>query len=68
EIIDSEEVIAEGEADALFQSNVKSVLKEKKLKKEDVHIIVKEFGSVPKKERPKMVRVMGGLFHKHAKE
>jgi hypothetical protein len=44
------------------------VLKEKKLKKEDVHIIVKEFGSVPKKERPKMVRVMGGLFHKHAKE
>jgi len=67
-IIHSEEVIAEGESDALFQSNLKDVLKNNRLTRDDVHIIIKEFGSVPKRDKIKTVKVLGGLLHKHEKE
>ena len=59
EIVYKDEVVAEGESDALFESNLKEVLKEKKLKRDDVYVIVREFGSVPVKERTKTVRVVG---------
>jgi len=60
-VVHAEEVVAEGEQDALFESDVKEALKKLGLKKEDVHIIVKEFGSVPQKPRPKTVRFVGQL-------
>jgi len=58
-IVYKDEVIAEGESDALFNSNLKEVLKEKKLKRDDVHVIVKEIGSVPKREKAKTVKIIG---------
>ena len=55
----STEVIADGEKEALFESDLKQVLKDKGLTREDVHILVREFGSVPAKEKAKMVKVIG---------
>ncbi len=68
EVIHSEEVVADGESEALFNSKVKEVLKAKGLTKDDVHIIAKELASVPKREKVKTVKVLGGIFHKHQKD
>ena len=68
EIVHSEEVVADGESEALFNSKVKEVLKAKSLTKDDVHIIAKELDSVPKREKVKTVKVLGGIFHKHQKD
>ena len=57
-IVYAEEVVAEGESDALFQSDVKRVLKEKGLHREDVHIICVEMAPVPKRQRPQAVRLI----------
>lgn len=55
----SQEVIADGEKEALFESDLKVSLKEKGLSKDDVNIIVREFGKIPAKEKAKMVKVIG---------
>jgi len=59
EIVFSEKVVAEGESDALYNSGLKEALKVKGLRKDDVHMVVKEIGSVPKKEKAKTVKILG---------
>ena len=59
EVIYKADVIAEGESDALFQSDLKEALKSKKMTRDDVNILIREFGPLPKKERAKTVRVIG---------
>ena len=59
EVIYKDEVIAEGETDALFESNLKEVLKEKKLTRDDVTVLIREFGAVPNKERAKKLEIKG---------
>lgn len=59
EIVFSEEVVADGESDALFNSKLRESLKKEGLDKDDVHIVVREFGSIPKKERSKTIRLLG---------
>jgi hypothetical protein len=59
EIVYENKVIAEGEKEALFESDLKEKLKLKKLTRDDVHLIVKEIGSVPSRIRPRKFRVLG---------
>jgi len=59
EIVYSHDIVAEGEKDALYESDLKDVLKSKGLTKNDVHIVVKEFGQVPPKEKVQKVKVLG---------
>lgn len=59
EIVYTGEIVAEGEKEALFESDLKESLVKKGLKKDDVHIVVKEFGQVPVKERAKTVKILG---------
>lgn len=61
ERIHSEEVIADGEKEALFESRLKEVLKEKDLTRDDVVILIREFGPVPAKEKVKMVKIVGQM-------
>lgn len=69
EVVFSAEVVAEGEKEALYNSNLKETLKEKKLKKEDVNLIITEIGKLPPKETVKNVKILGQLgSHILAKE
>jgi hypothetical protein len=61
EIVYAAEIIAEGEKEALYESDMKSYLKDKKLSRDDVHILVKELIQVPAKEDVKKVRVLGQI-------
>jgi len=49
EVIYKTEIVAEGEKEALFDSDLKEVLKSKKLSKYDVDIVVREFGRLPER-------------------
>lgn len=57
----AEEVVAEGEKEALFESNMKEALKAKGLTKADVNVLVKSFGILPAKEEVKSVKLVGEL-------
>ena len=59
EIVYSEDIVAASEKDALYESNLKAGLKEKGLKKDDVHLVIKEIGQVPPKEKVQRVKVLG---------
>jgi len=59
EVVYSKEVVADGEKEALFESDLKEVLKAKNLRKEDVTIITREFGQVPVREKAKIVKFLG---------
>lgn len=61
EVVFSEEVVGEGESDAMFNSKLKDALKEKNLAKDDVYILCKELGSLPKKERSKTVKLISQI-------
>jgi len=61
EIVFSAEVIAEGEKEALYESDMKEILKKAGLGKGDVHILVKAFGTLPAKEDIKNVRLIGSV-------
>ena len=58
EIIYEDKVIAEGEKEALWESSLKETLNSKKLTRDDVHILVREFGKVPAKVKPKKFTVI----------
>lgn len=58
EIVFTQKVVAEGEKEALFESDLKENLKKKELSKDDVHIIVTFLGSVPVKEKIKKVSLV----------
>lgn len=45
EVVYSKEIVADGEKEALFESDLKESLKTQGLKKDDVTILVREFGS-----------------------
>jgi len=59
EIVYSEDIVAESEKDALYESALKEGLKKKGLRKDDVHLVVKEIGQVPPKEKIQRVKVLG---------
>ena len=59
EVVFQEKVVAEGESDALYCSSMKEELKKLGLKRDDVHIIVREIGCVPKREKAKTVKILG---------
>ena len=59
EVVFTEEVVAEGEKEALYESNMKEELKKWELTKNDVHILVKSFGTLPAKEEVKNVKIIG---------
>ena len=59
EIVFEQKVVAEGESDALYNSDLKEGLRLDGLKKDDVHIVVREIGPVPKKEKAKTVKILG---------
>lgn len=59
EIVYEEKIVAEGEKEALFESDLKEQLKVKGLKREDVHVLVREFGTLPAKEDVKIVKIIG---------
>jgi len=61
EVLDIQDVIADGEKEALFESDLKEKLKSRKLTLDDVHVLVREFGQVPAKEKAKYVKVLGKL-------
>jgi len=68
-IVYESKVIAEGEKEALFESDLKEKLAAKKMTREDVHILVREFGQVPAKCRMHKFVVKGRLGkHLVAKE
>lgn len=56
-----EDIVADSEKDALYESNLKDGLKDLGLKKDDVWLVVKEFGQVPPKEKVQTVKVLGQL-------
>jgi hypothetical protein len=60
-VVVSEEVVAEGEKEALYESDLKEKLDAIGLKKSDVHVIVKAFGSLPPKEEVKSVKIIAGV-------
>ena len=49
EVIYSVEVVAEGEKEALFESDLKEKLKAKRMSRQDVDIVVREFGELPER-------------------
>ena len=59
EVVFNEKVVAEAEKDALFESNLKEKLTELKLRKDEVHMVVHELGTVPAKEHVKTVKILG---------
>lgn len=61
EIVYDSKIIAEGENKALFESDLKESLKDKKLTLDDVHLIVKEIGLVPSRTRPRKFTIRGKL-------
>lgn len=60
-IVYKAKVIAEGEKEALFESDLKEKLKANKLTRDDVHLIIREIGAVPARIRPRKFRVVGKL-------
>ena len=60
-VILKEEIVAESESDAMFESGLREALKAEKLNKDDVYLLFREFGAVPKRERAKTVRLLGKL-------
>lgn len=60
-VVHSEEVVAEGEQDALYESGVKDVLEKLKLRKDDVKIMIREFGALPKRQRARKLEIKGQL-------
>ena len=60
-LVYSAEVIADGEKEALFESELKETLKDKKLTRDDVVVLIREFGPVPAKEKVKIVRIVGQM-------
>ena len=61
EIVYSAEIVACGENEALYESDMKDALKAKKLTRDDVHVIVTEIGKLPAKEDIKKVKVLGQI-------
>ena len=61
EIVFHQKVIASGEKEALFESNLKETLKEQGISRDDIHLIVKEIGQVPAKEKAKTVKIIGQI-------
>ena len=61
EIVYKSEVIADGEKEALFESDLKETLKSLKLNRDDVTIVVRNFGAIPAKEKAKTVKLLGQL-------
>ena len=59
EVVYTEDIVADGEKEALFESNLKEGLKAIGLTKNDVWLVVKEFGEVPLQEKVQNVRVLG---------
>jgi len=53
EVVYQAEIVAEGEKEALFDSDLKEVLKNKNLTRHDVDILVKELDSLPARTRIK---------------
>lgn len=60
-VVVSAEVVAEGEKEALYESDLKENLEVLGLKKSDVHIIVRSIGSLPAKEEVKSVKIIAGV-------
>lgn len=63
-VVFSDEVVAEGEKEALYESGMKEELKKQGLTRDDVNILVKSFGSLPPKEVVKNVKIVaaaGGM-------
>lgn len=57
-VVYTEKVVADSEANALYESDVKAKLKELGIKKDDTHIVIEEIGSVPPKEKPHVVKFL----------
>lgn len=58
EIVFEQKIVAESEQEALLWSNFKEALKEKKLSKNDLHLIVREIGEVPERQKPQAVKLL----------
>jgi len=58
-IVFRQELVAESERDAMYESDLKKVLEEKGLTKRDVDIVVSEINSLPAREEVKTVRIIG---------
>lgn len=66
EIVFEQKIVAEGENEALFESNIKEALKEKGLNTKEVHKIVREIASVPARIEIKKVTLLskiGNIIH-----
>jgi hypothetical protein len=59
EIVYESKVIAEGEKEALYESDLKEKLAAKSMHRDDVHLIITEIGPVPGKRKPKKFKVLG---------
>jgi len=61
ELLLEEKVVARDESEAIFASGLKEILKEKKLKKGDVDIIVRRIGNVRPYETVQKVKIVGKM-------
>lgn len=61
EVVFHQKVVAEGEKEALFESNLKEELKKNNVTKDEVHLLVKEIGQLPAKEDVKTVKILGQI-------
>jgi hypothetical protein len=57
-VVFEQKVVAEGEKEALFESDLKEGLKKLEMCKDDVHIVVREIGPVPPKEKTHVVKLL----------
>ena len=57
-VVFEQKVVAEGEAGALYESDLKTKLNELKITRDDVHIVVREIGPVPPKEKTHVVKLL----------
>jgi len=57
-IVFEQKVVADGENEALYESDLKDKLKELKIKRDEVCLIVREIGPVAPKSKPHMVRLL----------
>lgn len=58
EVVFEQKVVAEGETDALYESDLKSKLKDLGLSKDEVHIVITEIGPVPLKPKAQVVKLL----------
>lgn len=61
EVVFHQKVVAEGEKESLWESNLKDELKKKNISREEVHLLVKEIGTLPAKEDVKKVKIVGSI-------